>query len=77
MLQSLVDSSNVNRVGWDNGTLYVDFHKTGTYSYAGVPLDVYNEFIAAPSAGKFFIAEVKGKFAHEVCTDPVFDAVSL
>lgn len=32
-----VDSSNVKSLGWENGTLEVEYHSGGIYHYTGVP----------------------------------------
>lgn len=66
MLQSAVESSNVSRVGWSNGDLYVEFIKTGTYVYRNVPLDKYEALIApGVSVGKTLNAEVKAYHVFE------------
>lgn len=60
-----VESSNVAAVGYDNGALFVEFHGSGTYRYDKVPRELYDEFLAAESAGRFFAANVRGKFGHK------------
>lgn len=66
MMQSAVESSNVARVGWHNGDLYVEFIKTGVYVYRGVPLDKY-EMLITPgvSVGKTLNSEVKSYHPFE------------
>lgn len=60
MLQSAVESSNVAKVGWHNGDLYIEFIKTGVYLYRNVPLDKYEALIQpGVSVGKVLNAEVK------------------
>lgn len=60
-----VKSSNVKSVGYQNGTLSVEFNSGGIYHYAGVPTEKYNELMAADSIGKFISLEIKGKFRVE------------
>lgn len=59
-----VTSSNVKAIGYDNGALFVEFHGSGTYRYDKVPRELFDEFLAAESAGRFFAANVRGKFGH-------------
>ena len=53
-----VESSNVEAVGWemDRSALWIRFgvdKKPRTYRYPDFPRVVYEEFLAAPSKGKF------------------------
>lgn len=60
-----VQSSQIEAIGHDaaTSTLRVKFKGSGsTYDYAGVPADVHGKFLKAESIGKFFGAQVKGKF---------------
>lgn len=59
-----VASSQIDAVGYDAGqrVLGVKFHRSGRYDYTGVPQDVYDGMLAAESVGKYFGANVKGKF---------------
>lgn len=34
-----------------------------SYSWAGVPLEVWYAFVEAPSQGKFFAAKIKGRYS--------------
>lgn len=60
-----VDSSNLESVGYDNGTLYVHFHSGGTYSYSGVPEPVYHELMNAASKGEYFSAYIKNSYPYQ------------
>ena len=62
-----VTSSNVKAVGYDaaSSTLFVEFHGSGVYRYEKVPAQVHAEFMAAESPGRFFAANVRGKFGHK------------
>jgi len=61
-----VESSNIAEVGHDlaTDTLVVLFHHGGMYAYDDVPRSVYSQMISADSVGKFFIANVKGKYDY-------------
>ena len=58
------DSSMIDSYSYDaeDQTLEVTFNKGGTYSYSGVPEHVFEAMKQAPSAGKFFLAEIKGQY---------------
>ena len=44
------------------GSLIVRFRKGGTYEYEGVPPDTINAMIDAPSVGRFYIDEIRGRY---------------
>lgn len=49
-----VESSNIRAVGYDGGTLVVEFAAGSRYEYRGVPADVHAALVSAPSKGKAF-----------------------
>jgi hypothetical protein len=57
------ESSHITAASYNPDTqeLIVTFGKS-SYSYAGVPQDVVDGFSAAPSAGSYLHANIKGKF---------------
>lgn len=57
-----VASSNIESIGYENGTMEVKFRNGGLYRYKNVPGDVHERMVAAPSAGKFLGKEIRGKF---------------
>lgn len=57
-----VESSHINDISWDGGTLTVQFRDGGMYQYFDVPFGTYNEFLAAESKGRFFKENIKGVF---------------
>lgn len=59
-----VSSSNVEAVGWENGTLEVSFLNGSIYQYSGVPQDVYLGMLSAESVGKFLHQNVKGIYPY-------------
>lgn len=70
-----VTSSNVSAVGYedDSRTLWVQFHKkvrsqivgTRTYYYMNVPRHIFDDFLSAPSKGKYFNRHVEGWFFYK------------
>ena len=62
-----VTSSDIASVGFDEAsqTLEIAFHATGRYRYFSVPKTVFDSLLATPSPGKFFLQNIKGKFAWE------------
>ncbi len=61
-----LSSSNVSGIHYDKNTetLTVEFTSGGRYAYKGVPEDVYDDFLSAPSPGSFFADNVKGSYAY-------------
>jgi KTSC domain len=59
-----VSSTNIRSIGYDEGsqTLEVEFKSGGIYDYAGVPKNVHQRFMAAPSKGRFFDSSIKDKY---------------
>lgn len=61
-----VESSNITAIGFENGSLEVEFHNGRVYRYFDVSPEIYYAIIAAPSAGKAFNALVRNQFEYEV-----------
>jgi hypothetical protein len=57
-----VTSSNVNSLGWEDGTLDVAFHSGHIYQYAGVPEGVYQAALGANSVGRYIAMHVVDKY---------------
>lgn len=57
-------SSHIARIHYnpDNARLKVEFRSGRDYEYEDVPYEIFNKFVAAESAGKYFNAEIKGKY---------------
>lgn len=57
-------SSNIKAVTYDDDkkTLLVEFKLGGKYVYEEVPVELYESFSKAESAGKFFFANVRNKY---------------
>jgi hypothetical protein len=61
-----VDSSNIEAIGYDDGAqeLHVRFLTGETYVYSGVPREVFDAMMNAPSKGSFLNREVKGVYVY-------------
>lgn len=59
-----VTSSNVARIGYQNGQLQVDFNSGSSYIYDNVPQEMFTKFQNAPSKGKFLHWEIKGNYPY-------------
>ena len=61
-----VVSSNIAAIGWEDDKLFVTFKSKLTvptnYSYEGVPKELFEEMLIAPSVGKFFNEKIKVEY---------------
>jgi len=59
-------SSNVASIAYDpdEQVLEVRFHNASLYRYSGVPQEVYDAFLAAPSPGRFMWANIRGVYEY-------------
>ena len=64
MRMTPVSSSNISSIGYENGTLYVEFHGGRLYAYSGVPESVYRNLMAASSHGSYLATHVKGVYPY-------------
>jgi hypothetical protein len=64
MQRNSVRSSNIKSVGYDESSavLEVEFHSTGIYQYRGVSKEIYKDFMAASSKGRYFERHIKDRF---------------
>lgn len=59
-----VFSSHIAAIGYEDGMLVVQY-KTGRVAhYSGVPPDVAERVLSAPSVGEAMHAEIRGKYDH-------------
>ena len=67
-----VISSDIAAIGYDEAaeTLEIEFRATGLYRYFSVPKAVSEEFRRTTSPGKFFLKNIKGKYAWEKISAP-------
>lgn len=66
MEMTQVESSLLKAVGYDEHKqeLHVHFAKGGEYVYHDVPKEAHEQFMAAESKGKHFLAHVKPTYRH-------------
>ena len=64
MQMNQVKSSNIKMAGYDSptNTMRVQFSNGTEYDFVGVKSEVYAEFSAAKSQGKYFNANIKSKY---------------
>lgn len=58
------NSSNVEQIGYENGTLLVSFKNGTHYNYYDVPKQLFEDLKKAESKGKFLNENVKGKYEY-------------
>ena len=65
-----VTSSDIAGVQYDveSCTMTIEFHATGRYRYFSVPPELRDEFVESVCPGKFFLMQIKGRFAWEKVT---------
>jgi len=61
-----VSSSSIASVGYDPAAqvLVVEFVNGGVYAYSSVLRPVFDNFLRAPSKGRYFLQAVRGKFSY-------------
>lgn len=67
-----VQSVHMKEVGYDFDVhaLFIRFANGGVYRYADVPELTYHALMVSPSKGKFFHAQIRGKFTEQVMEFP-------
>ena len=55
-----VASSNVSMIGYEDGIIEVHFHNGYVYRYPNCTEHIFQDFLQAPSKGKFVHARLKG-----------------
>lgn len=56
-----VKSSNIAKLGWNDGVLHVEFSNGGLFSYSGVTSQMYEELMRAGSIGSHFAKHIRTK----------------
>lgn len=56
-----VKSSNISKLGWNDGVLHVEFKNGGLFSYSGITNQMYNELLGAGSIGSHFGKYIRTK----------------
>lgn len=57
-----VSSSDISSIGYEGSTLHIRFNSGGLYAYYNVPASIYNALMSASSHGKYFHANIKGRY---------------
>lgn len=70
-----VTSSNIDVVGFSDDVLYIRFHNGGSYCYENVSRATFVSMTEAESVGKYFIANVRGKFPFSKLDSDPFDGL--
>jgi KTSC domain len=66
-----VESKAIRAIGYDHEqqTLYIEFCAGRTYSYAGVPREVYEWLLRAPGKGGLFNRLIRDKYREKDVTE--------
>ncbi len=57
-----VSSTDISSIGYEGTTLHIRFHSGGLYAYYNVPSRVYSGLMNASSKGRYFHANIKGRY---------------
>ena len=55
---------NIDRVGYQQGSLFIQFHSGGCYRYDDAPFQTYDLLVKSESAGKVFHSHIKGRYRY-------------
>jgi len=61
-MKANLSSSMIQSAEWADEILTLTWSSGQSTSFRGVPQSVYDELIAAPSAGKYYHTNIKGKY---------------
>lgn len=59
------ESSNIKGIAYDDGTLYVKFHKDTVYVYSGVTRQRYDAFKNSESKGQYFHKKIRSNYEYK------------
>lgn len=62
MYRQFVSSSNIRSIGYENGTLEIEFNRGGIYQYLNVPESTYHSLMYASSHGSYFENYIKHSY---------------
>ena len=57
-----VKSSAIRAIGYEGGTLTVEFHTGRVYDHPNVPYSVFSTFLRATSKGTFYNQNIRGRY---------------
>ena len=64
MTRQPVRSTNLRSVGYEDGTLEVEFLNRTVYQYFNVPFEIYVRLVSYPHPGTYFADAVKGIYDY-------------
>jgi hypothetical protein len=66
MEMQFVDSTNIERIGYDSNsnTLRIEFKSNRTYDYSNVPESVFTELRNASSIGSYHARNIKNSYRY-------------
>lgn len=66
MKRESVQSSSIASIGYDEAsqTLEIEFLNGAVYQYFDVPMQIYQEFLAASSKGEYLTQFIKGYYRY-------------
>jgi len=66
MPRETVDSSSIRSIGYSatEAVLQIEFTKSGTYDYLGVPQQAYDALMASASKGQHFNQAIRTRFPY-------------
>jgi hypothetical protein len=59
-----VESKTLRSVGYEDGTLEIEFVSGSVYRYFDVPPRVHEDLMRADSHGRFFSKEIRGTYLY-------------
>ena len=66
MLREPISSSNIKSIGYELGTLEIEFSQGLVYQYYQVPEEVYENLFKCESIGKYFTENIKKIFPYKL-----------
>lgn len=58
----MVESSNIDAIGWENNVLRVLFKSGNSFDYLNVSKEIFEEMLKAESKGSFFHRKIKSNY---------------
>ncbi len=67
MKRTPVRSSNIAAIGFEESVaiLEIEFHSGAVYQYTGVPVNIYDALMSAPSIGSYFHQNIKSVYPYK------------
>jgi hypothetical protein len=64
MERKAVVSRKIRSIGYENGTLEIEFNTSAIYHYFSIPENIFTELMNAPSKGKYFRQVIKPNYSY-------------